>query len=112
VADGIVTLEEVEEAKAAWRAKLDQEFEAGQAYRPNKADWLDGAWAGLKIADHQDEQRRGRTGVALDALRAIGTRLTEVPEGFRVHRTVGRFLDNRKKMIETGEGIDWATGEA
>jgi 2-oxoglutarate dehydrogenase E1 component len=35
-----------------------------------------------------------------------------VPEDFEVHRTIQRFLDNRKKAIETGEGIDWATGEA
>ena len=37
--------------KADWRAHLEQEFEAGQAYRPNKADWLDGAWSGLRTAD-------------------------------------------------------------
>jgi 2-oxoglutarate dehydrogenase E1 component len=35
-----------------------------------------------------------------------------VPEGFRVHRTIQRFLDNRRKAIETGEGIDWSTAEA
>jgi 2-oxoglutarate dehydrogenase E1 component len=29
-----------------------------------------------------------------------------------VHKTIQRFLDNRKKAVETGEGIDWATGEA
>ena len=35
-----------------------------------------------------------------------------MPEGFNVHRTIKRFIDNRDKMIETGEGIDWATAEA
>ncbi len=34
--------------KAAWRAKLDIEFETAQGYKPNKADWLDGRWSGLK----------------------------------------------------------------
>ena len=33
-----------------------------------------------------------------------------MPEGFNVHKTIQRFLDNRRKAIETGEGIDWATG--
>ncbi len=32
--------------------------------------------------------------------------------GFRVHRTIARFLDNRAKAIESGVGLDWATGEA
>ena len=35
-----------------------------------------------------------------------------MPDGFHVHRTIQRFLDNRRKAIETGEGIDWATAEA
>ncbi len=42
----------------------------------------------------------------------IGLRLTTVPEGFELHRTLRRLIDNRRKMIETGEGIDWAMGEA
>jgi 2-oxoglutarate dehydrogenase complex dehydrogenase (E1) component-like enzyme len=33
-------------------------------------------------------------------------------EGLHVHRTIQRFLDNRRKAIETGAGIDWATAEA
>ena len=35
-----------------------------------------------------------------------------MPEGFVVHKTIQRFLDNRAKAIETGEGIDWSTAEA
>ncbi len=111
IAEGLVTAEEVERLKADWRAKLDAEYEAGQSYKPNKADWLDGRWSGLKVA--QDEgPRRGDTGVALDRLRELGLKMCEVPEGFRVHRTIRRFLDNRRKMMESGEGIDWATAEA
>ena len=49
--------------KADWRAKLEVEFEAGANYRPNKADWLDGAWSGLKAAETGDAPRRGDTGV-------------------------------------------------
>ena len=49
---------------------------------------------------------------ALDELVKIGTRLTTVPAGFNVHKTVKRFMDNRLAAIESGEGIDWATGEA
>ena len=45
-------------------------------------------------------------------LRDIGKNITTVPEGFHLHRTIQRFLDNRAKAIETGEGIDWATAEA
>jgi len=112
VAEGLVTADEINAAKQSWREKLEAEFEAGATYKPNKADWLDGTWTGLRAADVADEQRRGSTGVAVKTLKEIGRKLVEVPDGFHVHRTIQRFLDNRTKMIETGEAIDWATAEA
>jgi len=112
IAEGVVTDGEVEKMKADWRARLDAEFEAGTSYKPNKADWLDGRWAGFKVAGDSDEPRRGDTGVKLETLREIGRKITVVPEGFAIHRTVQRFLDARAKAIESGSNIDWATAEA
>ncbi len=112
VKEGLVTEDEVNQMKAEWRENLEAEFESGQNYRPNKADWLDGQWSGMKVADSADEQRRGKTSVPVKALKEIGKKLTTVPQAFHIHRTIQRFLDNRRTMIETGEGIDWAMGEA
>jgi 2-oxoglutarate dehydrogenase E1 component len=112
IAEGVMTEGEVEKAKADWRARLDAELEAGSGYKPNKADWLDGKWAGFKSADAEEDARRGVTGVDVSVLRDIGRKITKVSDGFRVHRTVQRFLENRAKAIENGVGIDWATGEA
>jgi 2-oxoglutarate dehydrogenase E1 component len=113
VSEGLVTDGEVEKWKNDWRSRLEAEYEAGQAYRPNKADWLDGAWSGLKaMKATDDDPRRGVTGVPVETLREIGAKITTVPEGFNVHRTIQRFLEARRKAIETGEGIDWATAEA
>ena len=112
VGEGVVSADEVEGMKNDWRAHLDAEFEAGQSFLPNKADWLDGRWKAIKPGEDKDDPRRGHTGVAMDELKDIGQKLTEVPEGFKLHRTIGRFLENRRKMIETGEGIDWAMAEA
>src|SRR3984885_1679920 len=111
IAEGVMTEGEVEKAKADWRARLDAEFEAGTGYKPNKADWLDGKWAGFKSADQEEDARRGVTGVDVAVLKDIGRKITKVPDGFRLHRTIQRFLDNRAKAIDTGVGIDWATGE-
>jgi 2-oxoglutarate dehydrogenase E1 component len=112
VGEGVVTEGEIEKMKADWRARLDVEFEAAQGYKPNKADWLDGRWSGLKAAHEVDDPRRGVTGVDASSLHDIATKITKVPDGFNVHRTIRRFLDNRAKAIETGQGIDWATAEA
>ncbi|MBW8619603.1 MAG: 2-oxoglutarate dehydrogenase E1 component [Hyphomicrobiales bacterium] len=113
IAEGVVTEGEVEKMKADWRARLEAEHEAGQAYKPNKADWLDGRWAGLKTAQAtQDDARRGETGAPISLLKEIGQKLTTIPADFNAHKTIQRFVENRRKAIETGEGIDWATGEA
>jgi 2-oxoglutarate dehydrogenase E1 component len=111
VAEGLVTVDEVDKLKADWRAFLEGEFEAGQDFRPNKADWLDGHWKDLKCAE-VDGPRRGDTGVPIDDLTRIGKQLCNIPEGFNVHKTVKRFLDHRLAAIESGEGLDWATAEA
>ncbi|MEL6966889.1 MAG: 2-oxoglutarate dehydrogenase E1 component [Pseudomonadota bacterium] len=110
--EGLIEDDTASVEKAAFRAKLDEEFDIAEGFKPNKADWLDGAWSGLKVAGAAEDPRRGRTGVELDELKDIGRKITHVPEGFNIHRTVKRFMDNRAQMIETGEGLDWATGEA
>jgi 2-oxoglutarate dehydrogenase E1 component len=112
VNEGVVTSGEVEKMKADWRSHLDTELEAAQSYRANKADWLDGRWAGFKRAETDDEPRRGHTGVAIEKLKEIGQKITTLPKDFHLHKTLTRFIDNRHKSIETGANIDWSTAEA
>ncbi len=112
IGEGLVTSGEVEKMKADWRHKLDDELEAAQGYRANKADWLDGRWSGYKAAGDADDPRRGKTGVDIGELKEIGRKITTLPAGFHLHRTLNRFFDNRRKSIESGVGIDWATAEA
>jgi 2-oxoglutarate dehydrogenase E1 component len=112
VSEGVVTAGEVEKMKADWRARLDVELEAAQSYRANKADWLDGRWAGFQRAGEADDPRRGHTGVEIAKLKEIGDKITTLPPGFHLHRTLNRFFDSRRKSIESGVNIDWSTGEA
>ncbi len=112
ISEGLMTEAEYKEMRDEWRNFLENEYEAGQSYKPNKADWLDGAWSGLKIADNEDETRRGKTGITKKKITEIGKKITEVPKDFNIHKTVQRLMDNRRKMIDTGEGIDWGMGEA
>ena len=72
VDEGVVTDGEIEKMKADWRARLDAEYEAGQAFRPNKADWLDGRWAGIRAAKEAEDPRCGDTGVKVETLKEVG----------------------------------------
>ncbi len=112
VAEGVVTAKEIEQQKKLWRDKLEAELEVSTSYKPNKADWLDGSWTGLKASTSTDEQQCGVTGVELKTLKEIGKKLVEIPADFHVHKTIQRFLSNRAKIFETGADVDWATAEA
>ena len=110
VKDGLIPEGEVEDMKAAFQAKMSEEFEAGKEYKPNKADWLDGRWSHLDRRG--EEYQRGETSISTQTLADIGTALSRAPDGFPLHKTVARMLETKKKMFAAGEGFDWATGEA
>ncbi|MCP4818734.1 MAG: 2-oxoglutarate dehydrogenase E1 component, partial [Shimia sp.] len=110
VKDGLIPEGEIEDMKASFQAHLNEEFEAGKEFKPNKADWLDGRWSHLD--KRGEDYERGQTSINAETLGDIGKALSTVPEGFPLHKTVGRLLDTRGKMFETGKGFDWATAEA
>ena len=111
-AEGTLVEGEYDAMKAAYRQRLQEAMDVATDYRANKADWLDGKWAGMKAASAQDDSRRGQTGVEVEALKAIGIRLTKLPKTFTPHKTLQRVLDARRKMIEDGAGLDWSMGES
>ena len=85
---------------ADFRALLEEEFAAGDSYRPNRADWLDGKWSGIGHAE--EGARRGVTGVDVERLKEIGRKLTSFPKSFTPHKTIARIMAARRKMIEDG----------
>jgi 2-oxoglutarate dehydrogenase E1 component len=107
--EGVITQGDIDGWMAEFDSFLDEEFELGKSYKTNKADWLDGVWSGLGLPDEED--RRGATAVEMDRLKAVGTAMTELPGNMDVHKTLARVIGNRRKMIETGENLDWATAE-
>jgi 2-oxoglutarate dehydrogenase E1 component len=110
VADGLIPEGEIEDMKAAFQAKLNEEYETGKQFRPNKADWLDGRW---KHLDRQSSDYDASvTPVSPELMAEVGRALTSYPEDFDIHKTVARQLEAKKEMFASGKGFDWATGEA
>ncbi len=109
VAEGVASQADVDGWIADFDKFLDEEFDGGKAYKANKADWLDGKWSGLKLPTGDE---RYATGVPKQKLLDLGRKLTTVPERISVHKTVDRVIAARREAIETGQGIDWATGES
>ena len=108
--ESVLTRDQANEIVNNNKDHLDAEFEAGTTFKQNKADWLEGKWTGLGKAPEEDA-RRGITSCSVDFLRQIGMVMTSIPAEIDAHSKLKRVVDARKKAIETGEGIDWATAE-
>ncbi len=111
-AEGSVPSEESKAILDAFNRRLDEAFEAAQTFRPNKADWLEGHWTGIKAVGSEDVEQLHDTAVPLDTLREVGAALCRVPADFGVNPKIARQLEQKKQAIDSGEGLDWATGEA
>ena len=110
VRDGLIPEGEIEDLKTGFQSFLNDEFDAGKNYKPNKADWLDGRWAHLDR--NKDDYQRGQTAISEDTFDKVGAALSKLPDDFPVHKTISRLLDNKNKMFSDGTGLDWATAEA
>ena len=113
VEEGVIDQSWVEAKTAEFTALLEREFEAGTSYLPNKADWFEGRWAGLgRPGEPVDARRNVNTAIPDDQYARLSRLLTTVPEGLTIHKTLGRVIDAKKKALDEGQGIDWATAEA
>jgi 2-oxoglutarate dehydrogenase E1 component len=110
VKEGVIAEVDAKRVVDDFQARLQGEFEAASSYKPNKADWLEGAWSGFEIASGED--RRGETAIEMATLKEIGKALATVPKDFAANRKILRLLQSKQQMFESGEGIDWATAEA
>jgi 2-oxoglutarate dehydrogenase E1 component len=112
-AEGVIDASWASEHAMRFTQILEQEFEAGQSYKANEADWFGGRWAGLnKPADPESARRNVPTGIAKKLMDGLGRTLTTVPDGHSIHPTLNRVIDAKKTMFSSGENFDWATGEA
>lgn len=93
---------------AAFQQRLAEDFIAADNFSQEKLDWLEGNWEGLLA---KDDEHRGRTGVDTGLLKEVGLHVTNIPPNFHPHSKVARLMKQRRRMIETGEGIDWGCAE-
>ncbi|MDH5750430.1 MAG: 2-oxoglutarate dehydrogenase E1 component, partial [Rhodospirillales bacterium] len=112
VREGVLSEEAAEKRSSDFHAKLEKDFEASSGYRPNKADWLEGKWKGLVQLSDEEELHDEDTSIPMELLTEVGMAISEPPEHFNINGKILRQLKTKRKMIETGTGVDWATAEA
>ena len=110
VREGSLTKDDVDQINSDFLARLETDFQAATGYKPNKADWLEGRWQGLEVASGED--RNGQTGVDPAVLQQVGKAISSAPDNFNLNPKIAKQLDAKCEMLRSGEGVDWATGEA
>jgi 2-oxoglutarate dehydrogenase E1 component len=111
-AEDMVSAEDSQAMVDAVAKTLEDAYQAAQSYKVNKADWLEGHWSGLKQADQEVERQEDPTAASLETLQLVGHALSHVPDDFAANSKIVRQLEAKRAAIDSGEGIDWATGEA
>lgn len=114
VKEGTFTREDIDEHKKWVWNLLEESFSKAKDYQPTSREWLTTPWEDFKSPKELATEVLPHfpTGVDADILKKIGDAISEAPEGFEIHRNLKRILNQRKKAVETGEGIDYSTGEA
>ena len=110
-AAGVYSTAEQDVFRNEYRAYLKESL---QSARNDPIDYVSdgftrGEWKGYaKAYDHSPVE----TGVDRATLVEIGNAIISIPDGFGAHRKLTRILDAKRKTLESGVGLDWATAEA
>ena len=109
IKDNLISKEDLDSQIKKFKDLLDQQFKTAKDYKP-KIEWFEGTWSRYKPEKGKD--KRGATGVDLNILSDISIKINTIPSEANIHKTISKILDNRKKSVEGGLGIDWATAES
>ena len=109
IKDNLISKEDLNSQIKKFKDLLDQQFKTAKDYKP-KIEWFEGTWSRYKPEKGKD--KRGATGVDLNILSDISKKINTIPSEANIHKTISKILDNRKKSVEGGLGIDWATAES
>ncbi|MES1923183.1 hypothetical protein MHBO_004728, partial [Bonamia ostreae] len=102
--------EEIKNVETAVETSLEDSFRKSKKLDPAEVDWMDHRWTGYHGIEKYSYLRT--TGMDIEVLRKIGFESIFVPEGFKVHERLAKFLELRKVALSSGEGIDWGLAEA
>ncbi len=111
-AEGILGEEEVQTLRETYLDRLEAAFARVKAEPgPVIPHGLSGIWQGYRGGRDQGVEEV-ETGVEEGRLKGILRGLTRLPEGFRLHPKLKRFLEARQEIAEGKRPVDWATAEA
>ena len=107
---GKVTEDEARQIAEEERLELEKQFNEAKNAPPLEQPTPAGVWqpylGGREPDDGPD------TGVPIDQLKILLTKLARVPADFHLHKKLQRTIERREKMAKGEETLDWSAAEA
>ncbi len=108
VAAGVVKPEEADAMVATYRAAMDKGLHTNTTILSNYKPPLTIDWSPYM---RRKWTERADTAVPLATLQTLAQKVTEVPDGFKLHPRVARVLADRRAMGDGTLPLDWGMGE-
>ena len=105
---GVLTAADAEGMTEQYRNGLDEGRPQARASLGMIGNKYTVNWTTYAQADWTE---RVTTGIELARLRALGERITLVPEGFSLHPRVAQLITNRRRMLAGELPLDWGCAE-
>lgn len=118
IKEKLISEDDAQRLANAYDEQLRSEFEissnGSNGKTEFKGEWLTGVWSGIKAPDNREKIPFSpvQTAVSPEILKEVGMGMLKVPADFNLNAKIVRQLDAKRKLIESGENIDWAMAEA
>jgi 2-oxoglutarate dehydrogenase E1 component len=97
--------------KAFWSNLQDRLDEVKQKPLPYTRQEPEMAWAALRRAEDNDFHTSPNSAITQEQLKTTFDALMKIPEGFTPLKKVQKIIDEKIKIFNENQQIDWATGE-
>ncbi len=108
VAAGVVKPEEPDAMIAAYRAAMDKGQHTNTTILSNYKAPMTVDWAPFVRRDWTAPYDGA---LPIERIRALARKITEVPEGFKLHSRAERVMADRRAMADGAQALDWGMGE-
>lgn len=109
--EGQISEEDIKAVEKELNDYLNKEWGEYQVNEYKLLDAPKDRWQGVAFYDDVNVEPNQPTGVEEATLKFIAERITDIPDGFNLHRNVAKLVADRKAMVFERDKIDWGMGE-
>lgn len=108
-AEGVIKPGEADAMVQSYRDAMDAGINPNKKIRYNYKSPMTVNWLAYKKDTHWNDPVK--TGIALDVLKQLADRLTDIPEHFVLHKRVEKIIEDRRLMGAGKQPLDWGMAE-